>query len=48
MRRAVRSMVLEGTIDGVKHRATLRKLDEKQLLLVSRGFHWINEKPLNR
>jgi uncharacterized membrane protein YphA (DoxX/SURF4 family) len=41
-------LVLEGTIDGVEHRATLRKTDEQQLLLVSRGFHWINELPFDR
>jgi hypothetical protein len=28
--------------------ATLVRRDESELLLVSRGFHWINEYPLNR
>ena len=28
--------------------AKLRRADEKEFLLTSRGFHWINEYPLNR
>jgi hypothetical protein len=38
---------LEGTMDGQAIRARLRRMDESQLLLVSRGFHWVNEYPLN-
>lgn len=41
-------LILEGTIDGINHRATLRRVDEGAFLLVDRGFHWINEEPLNR
>jgi hypothetical protein len=41
-------LAFEGTFDGHKLQARLRKVDEKKYLLVSRGFHWINEYPLNR
>jgi hypothetical protein len=39
---------LEGTLDGKKIAAKLRRTDESALLLKSRGFHWINELPFNR
>jgi hypothetical protein len=38
----------QGTFDGHKVKAQLRKADESEFLLVSRGFHWINEYPFNR
>jgi hypothetical protein len=41
-------LVLEGTWEGQAVRAELRRVDEAQFLLVSRGFHWINEYPFNR
>lgn len=41
-------LTLEGTVDGHKIRARLHRVDESQFLLVSRGFHWINEYPFNR
>ena len=41
-------LALEGTLDGHKLRATLRRTDTSKLLLVNRGFHWINEFPFNR
>lgn len=41
-------LVLHGTLDGVEHRATLRRVSEQDTLLVDRGFHWINEHPFNR
>jgi hypothetical protein len=41
-------LVLEGTLDGRKIRAKLRLDAEPDFLLVNRGFHWINEYPLNR
>src|SRR5207245_158830 len=39
-------LTLEGTFDGRSVRARLRRADE--LLLRSRGFRWVNEKPFNR
>ncbi len=41
-------LALEGTFDGHKIRARLSRVDESAFLLVSRGFHWINEYPYNR
>ena len=40
-------VAMEGTFDGRKVRATLRRVDKSDFLLLSRGFHWINEYPLN-
>jgi len=39
---------LEGTFEGAKVRARLKKLDVGQSVLMTRGFHWINEIPYNR
>jgi hypothetical protein len=41
-------LTLEGTLDGQKISAKLRRAETKDFLLVSRGFHWINEYPFNR
>jgi hypothetical protein len=41
------TLVLQGMVDGKSIRATLRRT-EKQFLLTSRGFHWINEHAMNR
>jgi hypothetical protein len=41
-------LTLEGTFEGKKLRARLRRIDESEFLLISRGFHWINERPFNR
>jgi hypothetical protein len=41
-------LVLGGQMDGQAIYATLRRADESSFLLVSRGFHWINEYPFNR
>jgi len=41
-------LVLEGSFDGKKVRAKCRRVDESEFLLVSRGFHWINEFPFNK
>jgi hypothetical protein len=38
---------LQGTMDGKAIRARLRRMDERRFMLVSRGFHWVNEYPLN-
>jgi uncharacterized membrane protein YphA (DoxX/SURF4 family) len=39
---------LEGTFNGRKVRARLRKEDPSKYVLTSRGFHWINERPFSR
>jgi hypothetical protein len=38
---------LDGTMDGQRIRARLRRMDESRFSLVSRGFHWVNEYPYN-
>jgi hypothetical protein len=41
-------LTLEGTFDGRKVRAGLHRIDESELPLFSRGFHWVSETPFNR
>jgi len=41
-------LVLEGEIDGHKERMELQLVDRGKFLLVSRGFHWVQEYPFNR
>jgi hypothetical protein len=41
------TLVLQGMLDGKPMRATLRRMEQK-FFLTTRGFHWINEYPLNR
>ncbi len=41
-------LVLDGEIDGHKERMELQLVDRGKLLLVSRGFHWVQEYPFNR
>jgi hypothetical protein len=41
-------LVVEGKYDGHVIHARLRRFDEKKFFLISRGFHWINERPFNR
>jgi hypothetical protein len=41
-------LTVEGTFDGKEVVVELQRTDESQFLLVSRGFHWISEKPFNR
>jgi hypothetical protein len=41
-------LVLDGTMDGHKIHAQLQLFDRNKFLLVSRGFHWISERPFNR
>jgi len=43
-----RLLAIEGSFDGHRLRARLRRVDEPELRLVNRGFHWINEYPFNR
>jgi hypothetical protein len=41
-------LMLEGMFEGEMIRARLRRADEAEFLLRSRGFHWVNEYPFNR
>jgi hypothetical protein len=41
-------LTLEGRFDGGNVAARLRRQDDVPPLLISRGFHWINEFPFNR
>lgn len=41
-------LVLDGTLDGHPAHIQLRLVDPHHFLLVSRGFHWIQEYPYNR
>ncbi|MES1242235.1 MAG: hypothetical protein ABUT39_11495 [Acidobacteriota bacterium] len=40
-------LALEGTVNGKQIRGRYRRMDESRFLLLSRGFHWINEWPMN-
>ncbi len=39
---------LEGMFDGKKIVTRLHRVEPPKFLLVTRGFHWINERPFNR
>ena len=41
-------MTLDGDMDGKKTQLQLRLMDRNKFMLVSRGFHWIQEFPFNR
>jgi hypothetical protein len=41
-------VVLSGTLGGSAVTIRLRRIDSGKFLLLSRGFHWINETPLNK
>jgi hypothetical protein len=41
-------LTLDGDMDGHKTRMELKLEDRNKFLLVSRGFHWIQEYPFNR
>ena len=41
-------LALEGTVDGKQIRGRFRRMGDSRFRLISRGFHWINEWPLNR
>jgi hypothetical protein len=47
-RQAVGRLTLDGSMDGHKVRMQLRLVDRNNFLLVSRGFHWVQELPFNR
>ena len=42
------SLRLDGIVNGDSLHLRLHRLDENKFLLVNRGYHWINEFPLNR
>jgi hypothetical protein len=42
------ALTLEGTFERQRVRAELRRVPEPAFLLLTRGFHWINEYPFNR
>jgi hypothetical protein len=42
------TLQLDGMVAGRKIHALCKLEDEKQFLLMNRGFHWINERPFNR
>jgi hypothetical protein len=41
-------LVLDGTMNGQKATLQLTRLDHTKFLLVTRGFHWIQDYPFNR
>jgi len=41
-------LVLDGEMDGHRIRMETRLFDRSRFLLVSRGFHWVQETPFNR
>ncbi len=41
-------LILDGDMDGHKVHMQLQRVDREKFLLVSRGFHWIQEYPFNR
>ncbi len=47
-REAPDQLTLDGNMDGHDTHLQLRLVDRNRFLLLSRGFHWIQEHPLNR
>jgi hypothetical protein len=41
-------LILDGTMDGHVVHMQLKLVDQKNFVLVSRGFPWIQEYPYNR
>jgi hypothetical protein len=41
-------LVLNGSLDGRKMQMQGRLFDRNNFLLVTRGFHWVQEYPFNR
>jgi hypothetical protein len=41
-------LILDGTMDGHPMHMEARLVDHTRFLLLSRGFHWIQELPFNR
>ena len=42
------SLTLIGKMKNDSVYINLKRFDEKNFLLMNRGFHWINERPFNR
>jgi len=47
-RRDSNTMLLDGMLEGKKMTATLHRVENREFLLSSRGFHWVNDVPFNR
>lgn len=45
---ATDKLLLDGQMDGHRVEASMELLDRSKLLLVSRGFHWVQEYPFNK
>jgi hypothetical protein len=41
-------LAFEGDIDGKRVRMAMTQHDLNKFLLISRGFHWVQEFPVNR
>ena len=41
-------LILRGVVDGDSVHTRLRRIDESKYLLLSRGFHWVQEQAFNR
>lgn len=42
------ALIVDGSMDGHKIHADLQLFDRSKFLLISRGFHWIQDYPFNR
>ena len=42
------SLIFDGVVLSEPVKIRLKKIDTSKYLLLSRGFHWINELPFNR
>ncbi len=42
------TLIVDGTMDGKRIHAKLRRAEDREFLLTTRGFHWINEYPFHR
>ena len=47
-RPGVNQLMLAGEMDGRRIEVRLALVDRNAFLLVSRGFHWVQEYPFNR
>ena len=43
-----RRLTFEGDVDGKRVRMAMTQHDLNKFLLISRGFHWVQEYPINR
>ncbi|HEX3128156.1 MAG TPA: hypothetical protein VH394_12570, partial [Thermoanaerobaculia bacterium] len=41
-------LTVEASVNGQQIRGRFRRMGDSRFLLISRGFHWINEQPFNR